>query len=145
MTIKFNLLEMISTYFQTPRPKTLRSPLGVSKSTLISENWSSYAPKIRSIIHFFAWIDRKPCNFFLIQWIVHMTRILSKPSDFMLESYAWCFKDAEKIGFGKSAKNSQSPPTPCMWWRGFKQLYISLWSLTTTCEEVLQHYSDTQR
>ena len=71
-----------------------------------------------------------------------MTRILSKPLDLMHESYAWCFKDAEKIGFQKSAKNSQSPPTPSMWWRGFKQLYISLWCLTTTREEVLQCYSD---
>ena len=71
-----------------------------------------------------------------------MTWILSKPSDFMRESYAWCFKDAEKIDFWKCSIFSHDPPTPCMWWKYLNPAYNSLWWLTTTCEEVLQHYSD---
>ena len=70
-----------------------------------------------------------------------MTRILCKPSDFMFQSYAWCFKDSEKIDFWKCENFSQSPPTPCMWWNCVSQLHNSLWCLTTSCEEVLQRYS----
>ena len=76
--------------------------------------------------------------------IVQMTRKKRKASDFMLESNAWCFKDAEKIDFQKSAIFSQSPPAPCVWWKSLNQLYISLWYLTTTYEAVSRpHYDKT--
>ena len=76
--------------------------------------------------------------------IVHMARILSKPFEISIESYSWCFKDAKKIIFWKCANFSQSPPTPCVWWKYLNRLYISLWYLTTTCEAVFKpHYDKT--
>ena len=76
------------------------------------------------------------------QEIIHMMGIVSKPSDLMRESYAWCFKDAEKIDFWKCSIFSQDPPTPCMWWNYLNPAYNSLWCVTTTRKEKLQHYSD---
>ena len=75
--------------------------------------------------------------------IVHMTRIPSKPLNFMRESHAWGFKDAEKTCFWKCENWSQNPPTPCMWWKYLNQVDNSLWCLTTF-EEMFQQYSNAQ-